>query len=112
MMSALPIFGWEISYPEKCQLGAKFLNVCAHLHPICLSYLTYIYIYNIGSSTAAATVARQHSNKDVGHFAGHIRQSPEIIAKYRDQPPFSGWALPIPLGRKLSKSDKFCEVAA
>jgi hypothetical protein len=38
--------------PFKDRLGVKFFNDLPDLHPLCLTYLTYIYIYNKGSSTA------------------------------------------------------------
>ena len=64
------------------RLGTKFFNVFTPLHPLCLTYLTYIYIF-IGS-------AQQHAAADAATKDGLVG--------------WAGWANPFKGRKSLPKS--------
>ena len=88
------------AYPFGGKLAAKFPRVSAHLHPLCLTYLTYIYIYYRGSGRGRAHPLGSSLTSLLGEKLGNVGQRIVKPTKYVGQPGLFGWAVPILVGQE------------
>lgn len=90
------------AYPFGGKLDAKFFRVLPDLHPLCLTYLTYIYIYYKGSRGVVRPVLGCVLTSLLARMLGNVGQSFKIIGKYCDQPALFGWAMPNRMGSEVA----------